>query len=113
VSPSEFHKLLRLLDDRSTFRRPDDGDAPAAAELQKSLVAKESQRAKDGVCVDTENCGEVSRRRETITRFRLAVGDGSTDLRRDLLVEIRGSALFTLTRSMVLVILARQLRRYA
>ena len=40
VSPSEFDELLRLLDDRSTFRRPDDGDAPATAELQKSLVAK-------------------------------------------------------------------------
>jgi hypothetical protein len=58
------------------------------AELEQAFLSQLPQRAEHGVRVDPEHGREVLCRRESLTRLRLALGDRSTDLRRDLLVEV-------------------------
>src|SRR6266511_438470 len=89
LRPRESHELLGSCDDRAALRRPGDGDAATAPELEQPLVAKLAQRPQHGVRVDAEHGGEVARRREPLPRLRLALGDRAADLRRPLLVQIR------------------------
>ena len=99
-------ELGRLGDDGALLWRPGDGDAAAAAELEQALVTQRSERAQDGVGVDAELGREVARGREPLPGLGLAVGDGTSDLRGDLVCRSVGSKGSTLTLSMILVTLA-------
>ena len=84
------NQLACPTDDCAPLRTPGDADPTTATKLQQALVSKGAKRAQDGVRVDPDDGGEVTRRREALTRFRLAVGDRASDLRGHLLVQIRG-----------------------
>ena len=91
--PGEVDELPCSLDHRPTFRRPCNGDATAAPELEQALVAEHPQRTQHGVGVDAEDRGEVLRGRKALTRLRLPIGNCTPDLTGDLLEEIGGVAL--------------------
>ena len=75
-----------LLYDGSAFGCACDGDATSAAELEQTLVAKETEGAQDGVGVDVEDVGEVFGGWEAFAGFGFAVCDGAADFGGDLLV---------------------------
>jgi hypothetical protein len=50
------------------------GDAPAPAELEQTLVAKQAERAEDRVAVDAEDGSEVARRRLPFANFSGGLG---------------------------------------
>ncbi len=89
MATCELDELLRPLNDGAAFGRGGDGDAPAAAELEQTLVAQDAQRTQHGVRVDTEDGGEILRGWESLARLRLSFGDRPAELAGDLLVEIR------------------------
>ena len=68
------------------------GDAPAASELQQTLVAKDAQRPQDGVRVHAELGGEIACGWEALAGLGFAVSDSSPDLGSDLAVEVEGIA---------------------
>ena len=80
-----MHESSRSLDEGASRRSPGDGYPAAAAELEQPLVAEKAERPEDRIRVHAEDGGEVPRRREPLARFRFAVGDRSSDLRRNLL----------------------------
>ena len=96
-------ELAGLLDDGAALGGAGDGDAASAAELEQAFVAEEAERAEDGVAVDVEDGGEVFGGWEAFSGFGFAVGDGAADLGGDLLVEVGGVVLRTLT-ALVIVI---------
>jgi hypothetical protein len=83
----EVEEFPRLCEYRPVPRRADDCDAAAASKLKQALVAQKPQRPKHSVGVDAADGSEVSCGREPLARLRLAVGDGATNRRSDLLVE--------------------------
>ena len=103
----ELDELPRPLDDRAALGSAGDRDPTSAPELEQPLVSQQSERTQHGVRVDPEHGGEVLGRRETFSGLCLSLGDCPADLGGDLLVEVGRVGLFTLTLSMVLVILAQ------
>jgi hypothetical protein len=85
---SVFDQLPDLLQDGAALGRPGNDRPATAPELEQSLVLQQSPRAQDGVGVDSENGREVSCRRESLTGLRLALGDGTPNLRGDLQIEV-------------------------
>jgi hypothetical protein len=83
----ELDELTCTGNDRATLRRPGNGDAAAAPELEQPLVAQQAKRTENGVGVYVEHGGEVLRRREPLARLRLAVRDCTPNLGGHLLVE--------------------------
>jgi hypothetical protein len=86
----ELDELTRSLDNGTPLGRPSDRDPAPAPELEEALIAEQPEGAQDGVRVHAEDGGEVLRRWESLAGFRLPFGDRATDLRGNLLVEIRG-----------------------
>jgi hypothetical protein len=87
IEPSELEELSGPLDDRSSFWRTRNRDAPPSLELQQSLVAQHPQRSEHGVGIDAQHGGEVLGRREALSAMRLPCGDGTPDLGRHLIVQ--------------------------
>ena len=63
VTARQLDKIASAFDDGALLGGSDDGDAASAPELEEALVAQGTQCAEDGVRVDTENGGQVLRRR--------------------------------------------------
>ena len=69
--------------------RRDDRGAPAAPDLEQSLVPKLPERAEDGVSVHLQHGGQVQRGREPLALVGLSVRDRTANLGRNLLVQVR------------------------
>ena len=52
-----------------------DRNATATAKLEDSLVTQLSERSEHGVLIDAHDGGEVASRGQSLTRFRLSLGD--------------------------------------
>ena len=76
-----------LLDKVAAFGHGGHPDAPAAPELQQSLVAELAERAQDRVGVDPEQLGEIAGGRDPFPGLALPRGDGPADRRGHLLVQ--------------------------
>ncbi len=81
------------LDDDTTLGRSCNRNATPASELEQSFVAQHPKCLEHGVRVDAEDCGEILRGRQTLSRLCLAFGDRATNLSGDLLLAISGIAL--------------------
>ena len=96
-------------DDSALLGVPATGDPrPRRNSSRPWSAARRSARRT--VLVLTSSWGEVARRRETLSRLRLALGDRPPDLGSDLLVQLGGVLRLTLTIRMTLLILARSSR---
>jgi hypothetical protein len=85
---SEAQEVARPGDDGTPRRRlPSDRDPMASPELDESFVSQLPQRTENRVGVHPEDFGQIAGRRQTLTGTRLAFGNGSAYLGRDLLVE--------------------------
>ena len=88
MAPREFDELADARVELALLWRRDDRDAPAAPDLEQSLVPKLPERAEDGVSVHVQHRGQVQRRREPLARAGLSVRDRSANLGRYLLVQV-------------------------
>ncbi len=88
MASGEVDELAHARIQLALRRRRDDRDAPAAPDLEQSLVPKLPKRAEDGVSVHLQHAGEVQRGREPLTRAGLSVRDRTADLGRNLLVQV-------------------------
>ena len=88
MATGELYELTHAGVELALFWRRDDRDAPAAPDLEQSLVPKLPKRAEDGVSVHPQHCSEVQRRREPLARAGLSVRDRTSDLGRNLLVQV-------------------------
>jgi hypothetical protein len=84
----ELDELACAHGDRALGWASGDGDAAAAAEVEKSFVAEHAEGAEDGVSVHAEHGGQILRGREPLARLCLAVCDCAADFRGDLFVEV-------------------------
>jgi WD40-like Beta Propeller Repeat len=87
VGVGEADQCLGLLHDCGAVGGAGDGNAPAAAELEQSLVTQFAKGAKDGVGVHAEHARQILGGWEPVAGPSFAVRDGTTDRPRDLVVE--------------------------
>jgi hypothetical protein len=86
---AELDELGDLVEQRAAFGGAGDADSVTLAEFEETLVAEQSERAEDGVCVDAHDGGQVPGGWQAVAGLGFAVGDRLTDLRSDLLVKER------------------------
>ena len=96
MSTRVLDKFSRLVKHGAMFGCGGHGHAASAAELQEPLLAKDAEGAQHGVRVHSEDGGEVSSRRESLTGRGFSVRDRAADLGRDLFVEVGGVCLVDL-----------------
>ena len=86
LRPCEVEKLLQSGDNRSTLRCTGDDDGSSTVKLQESLVSKHAKCPKHSIGVDAKHGSEVLGLRNSISGVSLSVGDGSANLRGNLIV---------------------------
>src|SRR3954470_15142824 len=77
----EPDELASSSDDRASLRRSGDVYAAAASELEQAFVTQVTQRPQHRVRVHTKNGRQIARRRKTLARRRLALGNRSPNFR--------------------------------
>lgn len=91
VATAELHELSGLGEDGPALGGTGDVDTAPAPEIQQTLVTQQPERSQDSVGVDLEHGGEVPGGGESLSRRRLALGDGAAYLARDLFMQDHGS----------------------
>jgi hypothetical protein len=86
LRPGELEKLLQSGNHSSTLWRAGDDDGSSTAKFQEPLVSKDTKCSQHSIGVDTKDGSEILGLRNPIARVSLAVGDGTADLRGDLIV---------------------------
>jgi len=71
----------------TALERPGHADSVPAAKLQQTFIAKDAQRAQNGVRVYVKYRCNISRRRQPLASMRLPVCDRAAYLRGDLIVQ--------------------------
>jgi len=87
--PGELDELTCPREDGSALGGARHGDAAAPPKLEQPFLAQEPQGAKDRVGVHAQHRGQVAGGWEPLSGVGLAFGNGTTDLRRHLLVQRR------------------------
>jgi hypothetical protein len=90
VAAPVLDQVVCARDHRAAFGRARDGDAAAAAEVEEPFVAQDPECPEHRVAVHAEDGGQVAGRWQAVAGRRLAVRYRPSDLRRDLLVQLRG-----------------------
>ena len=88
MAPGELDELAHARVELALLWRRDDRGAPAAPDLEQSLVPKLPERAKHGVSVHLQHGGQVERGREPLAWAGLSIRDRTPDLGRNLLVQV-------------------------
>jgi hypothetical protein len=90
LRPGELEKLLQLGNNSPTLWRTGDDDGSSTAKLQEPFISKDTECAQHSIGVDPKDGSEILGLRDPISRVGLAVGDGTADLRGNLIVERHG-----------------------
>lgn len=84
---SEIHQLAYFKHEGTTLLGSSHAYASTTSEVDRPFITKNSQRAQDGVSINTQHGREVNRRRKPFTGFDLSIRDGFSNFRGDLIVQ--------------------------
>ena|SRR6202041_4109777 len=87
VVSGELDQLSSSCHDGADFRRTGHGDAATAAKFQQTFVTQHPKGPKDGVGIHVEDRGQVACWWQSLAAPGLAVGDGASKLRGDLIMQ--------------------------
>jgi hypothetical protein len=87
LTASEVDQLANFEYESTSFLGSGDTYSSTTSEIYGPFISKDSQRSKDGVSVDAQDCREVNRWGESFTGLDFAIRDGLSDLRGDLIMK--------------------------
>ena len=85
--PCKLQDFVELRDDCTLLRCPRNPDRPTSSHLKQSFGTQEAQRSQNRIGIDAEHRRQVFGLRNLLSRQRLAIRHGSSDLRCDLFVQ--------------------------
>ena len=85
----ELHELPRTGSHRPSLRSTAHSDTETTPELEQTFITHRAQRTQNGVRVHAHHSGEVVCWRKPLPWLCLALGDRTTDLRGDLVMQRR------------------------
>ena len=86
VVSREVNEVKCFRNDSTAFRSAGHGDASSSLKLQKSLITKQTKRAKHRVGVDFQYSSEIFCRRQTLSGQCFTIGDRPTNFRGNLVM---------------------------
>jgi hypothetical protein len=89
LASGKCHELVNLQEKRASLWRANHANTAPSGEVQQAFVAQRVKSSDDGVLVHSQDGRNVHCRRKALTGLRLAVGDRTSYLGRDLLVKVK------------------------
>ena len=84
---SKVHEFIYSCLENALSGRCHDANTASSCEVQEALVSQNVEGSNNGVLVYPDDFGEIDCGRQTLSRLRFTVGDGPTNLGRDLFVQ--------------------------